>query len=513
MTADTYTNSIGAILMGTGNDINSWGSNLNSAMIALLDSAIAGRYTNSGLTGGNLAMDATVPPAGAHPLPQAMVALSGTLASNQTVTVPNVPKMWYVINGCTGAFSLKFKTTSGSAGPAIPQGGSAFVHCDGNNNIFVGLSTALRDVQWLGADGTVAAPGISFSSEPASGIYRKSAGIIGLVINGSEIAEISATGINVTSALALSVGGAPVPTVPLTYADFGTESAATLLGNPTGSPAVPSEIVLGANLSFSGSTLNAAQSPVAGPLGGAIGLVIKNNVTTPNSQIDMAADQVTMLNSSGFPIFGAGISVTVNTSTTGANGIDTGSRANSTCYNLFLISNGTIVAGLASLSATAPTLPAGYTYAVRLGAMLTDSSGNFFRTRQLGNRTAYTVVAATNTAAYRTITSGATGTLNTTTFTGTSTSLTGFAPPTATAVKVVMSATANNLSQGVAPSNTFAGTTSVNQVPYFVNGNGSTGTPALTAEVQLESANIFYAASGAGALLQMQGWTDKVNAC
>jgi hypothetical protein len=43
----------------------------------------------------------------------------------------------------------------------------------------------------------------------------------------------------------------------VTYAKIQNETASTLLGNPTGSPAAPSEITLGTNLSFSGSVLNA----------------------------------------------------------------------------------------------------------------------------------------------------------------------------------------------------------------------------------------------------------------
>jgi hypothetical protein len=44
----------------------------------------------------------------------------------------------------------------------------------------------------------------------------------------------------------------------IAYAKLQNETASTLLGNPTGSAAAPSEITLGTNLSFSGSVLNAA---------------------------------------------------------------------------------------------------------------------------------------------------------------------------------------------------------------------------------------------------------------
>ncbi len=43
----------------------------------------------------------------------------------------------------------------------------------------------------------------------------------------------------------------------VTYAKIQNEATVTLLGNPTGAPAAPSEITLGTNLSFAGSVLNA----------------------------------------------------------------------------------------------------------------------------------------------------------------------------------------------------------------------------------------------------------------
>lgn len=58
------------------------------------------------------------------------------------------------------------------------------------------------------------------------------------------------------SALAVTTG--KINTSAVTYAKIQNESATTLLGNPTGSPAAPSEITLGTNLSFAGTVLNAS---------------------------------------------------------------------------------------------------------------------------------------------------------------------------------------------------------------------------------------------------------------
>lgn len=210
MVADTYTPRLGAIKQGTGNNNNSWGTFLNGAL-ENLDKGIAA-YVSFAVTGGNLAKDAVIPPAGPHPLGEMIVNFTGILASDQTVTVPNVSKVWLVENGCTGAFTLKFKTTGGVASSAIPQNGMAIVICDGADNMFVGLSTSLRDVQWLGANGTIAAPAFSFAADPDTGIYRKGANLLGIVVGGVEIAVFSATGLDIAAGLALTVNGvAPVP--------------------------------------------------------------------------------------------------------------------------------------------------------------------------------------------------------------------------------------------------------------------------------------------------------------
>lgn len=59
-------------------------------------------------------------------------------------------------------------------------------------------------------------------------------------------------------------------------------------------------------------------------------------------------------------------------------GLDTGVRASDTWYYVWLILNpGTVVTDvLLSASAASPTLPSGYTVGMRLGAFLTDGSGN-----------------------------------------------------------------------------------------------------------------------------------------
>ena len=117
------------------------------------------------------------------------------------------------------------------------------------------------------------------------------------------------------------------------------------------------------------------------------GFAHSNNVTTPNTKIDIGAG-VARDSTDAFDIQFS--STTVNCGTTGANGLDTGSLANSTHYYTFAIakSDGTS-ASLASTSSTAPTLPTGYTYFRRIGSFRTDSSAHILAFHHVNDRWYY----------------------------------------------------------------------------------------------------------------------------
>lgn len=61
---------------------------------------------------------------------------------------------------------------------------------------------------------------------------------------------------------------------------------------------------------------------------------------------------------------------------TGIGALDTGTKANSTWYYIWLISNGIVDRLLASVSSTSPTMPTGYSYRKLIGACKTNASGN-----------------------------------------------------------------------------------------------------------------------------------------
>jgi len=88
-------------------------------------------YTNTGiadLTSGAVTLTAAQ---AAAPI----LFLSGTLTGNAQVILPNWSKLWVVINGATGNYTVTLKTAGGS-GVIVPQSGASAptqVYCDGSN--------------------------------------------------------------------------------------------------------------------------------------------------------------------------------------------------------------------------------------------------------------------------------------------------------------------------------------------------------------------------------------------
>jgi hypothetical protein len=97
-------------------------------------------------------------------------------------------------------------------------------------------------------------------------------------------------------------------------------------------------------------------------------LVIRNNASHADHQLDVDADEIITHDASGNALKASAVNLTVDIAASGANGLDTGSASADTWYYVWVISNGTTTAGLLSLSATSPTLPSGYTFKALVGA-------------------------------------------------------------------------------------------------------------------------------------------------
>lgn len=146
---------------------------------------------------------------------------------------------------------------------------------------------------------------------------------------------------------------------------------------------------------------------LSAPLPGYLfGLTLSNDGTSPNTTIDVAAGLAADDTTTWFIQLTSATTKVLQSSGSwssggGGNGLDTGARAASTWYNVFLIradETGTPDI-LFSTSFSSPTMPSGYSYKRRIGAIRTDGSSNILAFTQTGDEFVwYTAVFDVNAA-------------------------------------------------------------------------------------------------------------------
>lgn len=221
----------------------------------------------------------------------------------------------------------------------------------------------------------------------------------------------------------------------------------------------------------------------------------------------VTADELCLEDGSGnYRIF-HNVSKGINTGTTGAGGLDTGSVGANTFYYFYLIYNPTTSDLSAMLSLNKPTpasLPSGYTFYARVGTLKTGISGLLI-TEQTGKTVKY-IVDGTVLTGYPLLASATSvGNINAP---ATAISITGVVPPSASMIGLV--ATAFDGDVVVAPNNHFGSTTSTNQAPLHV---GTTDYSATPATFMLESTNIYWASynvTGHNNNVYCTGWEESL---
>jgi hypothetical protein len=129
--ATTYTD-LGLSLMLTGENSGTWGDITNDNL-ELIQQALAGYEAVTVNGTGTTTLDIT--DATISNGRNAVIKLTGTITGNITVTIPNsVEKLYTVINGTVGVFTVEFKTVSGT-GPtwSTTDKGIKFLYADGTN--------------------------------------------------------------------------------------------------------------------------------------------------------------------------------------------------------------------------------------------------------------------------------------------------------------------------------------------------------------------------------------------
>ena len=495
-----------------GGDSGSWGGSTGlNGTISLLDNMLGGVDTISLSASSPYTLSSTE-------IQNVTVKCIGALLANITVYSSCVG-FYCVENNTTGGHNVTWQANFGAGGVGtgwvIPQGTRAWFVSD--TSAGARLAPSWLPSLVLAASGLTP---LTVQRQENDTTLRKALSIQSGSGAGNDY-SINETGDGSNNVVTVTekIGSTTIGTKTISAQSFPIPISFTEIATPS-APAA-SNMLLYAKSGDVVATQNSAGtetiiSPAAIP--GALSLVVTNDVGVSNTKIDISAAQATLTTAAGAPFFVSNPAVTIDLTVNGANGLDAGSKANSTWYHVYLISNGATTAGLASLSSTSPTLPSGYTYFMRVGAMQTDGSGNLYRMKQAGNKAKYVITSTTNTSAYPFAVSGS----NSGVYTAFQVQGNGKGvPSTATRVSMIVGAgvTSNSTGAAVAPNASYtfpaSGSTTNPEPPAAVWGGGGISGYAVysQADILLESNSVYYASNSANGLATVEGWIDSINAC
>jgi hypothetical protein len=134
--ASTYTD-LGLELMVTGENAGTWGNKTNTNL-QLIQQGFAG-YQEVSIAGGAQTTALAMTDGTLSNARNQVIKFTGTITGNQIVTIPDsIEKAYTIVNGTSGAFTVQFKTVSGS-GPTFSatEKNIMLVYSDGTDVIEV----------------------------------------------------------------------------------------------------------------------------------------------------------------------------------------------------------------------------------------------------------------------------------------------------------------------------------------------------------------------------------------
>jgi hypothetical protein len=137
--ASTFT-TLGIEKMATGENAGTWGDKTNTNL-DIVNTAISGYVEQAVTSGGTLALSIT-DGAATSTAQNAVIKLTGTITGNSIVTVPDsVEKVYIVTNGTSGAYTVQFKTASGTGVTfGVSEKTTKLFYSDGTNIVDAGFS-------------------------------------------------------------------------------------------------------------------------------------------------------------------------------------------------------------------------------------------------------------------------------------------------------------------------------------------------------------------------------------
>lgn len=153
--ASTFSTDLKLELMATGENAGTWGTKTNTNL-NLIQQAVAG-YQEVSIAGGAQTTALVMSDATISNARNAVIKFTGAITGNQVVTIPDgIEKVYTIINGTTGAFTVQFKTVTGTGTTFSTTNKGAFlVYSDGTN--IVNVNSLLKTISLFTlptADGT-----------------------------------------------------------------------------------------------------------------------------------------------------------------------------------------------------------------------------------------------------------------------------------------------------------------------------------------------------------------------
>jgi hypothetical protein len=135
--ASSFSTDLKLELMVTGENAGTWGTKTNTNL-NLLQQAVAG-YQEVSIAGGAQTTALVMTDAALSNARNAVIKFTGTITGNQVVTIPDgIEKVYTIYNGTTGAFTVQFKTVSGTGITfSTTNKGAILVYSDGTNVVNV----------------------------------------------------------------------------------------------------------------------------------------------------------------------------------------------------------------------------------------------------------------------------------------------------------------------------------------------------------------------------------------
>ena len=144
--ASSYSTDLKLELMVTGENAGTWGD-ITNTNLNILQQAIGG-YQEVSIAGGAQTTALVFSNGVISNGKNAVIKLTGTITGNQIVTIPDgIEKTYVIYNGTTGAFTVEFKTVSGT-GPTFSttDKGIKYLYSDGTNIVDVNSNLSTIDL-------------------------------------------------------------------------------------------------------------------------------------------------------------------------------------------------------------------------------------------------------------------------------------------------------------------------------------------------------------------------------